>query len=114
MSEIYPDLRFQTVEIGTFTGQISEGTKFSLWEIYKLTTCTLPVNVFIDNIVLLAKIGSFVVFKLRKEKRWSRNSKYLHPATVAVKQPGFVRRYLIPAGKVIGIVAGVVNTFQIH
>jgi len=108
LSDIYPDLRFQTVEIGTFTGQISESSKFSLWEIYKLTTCSVPVNVFIENVVLLAKIGSFVVFKLRKEKRWNRKSKYLHPATVATKQPGFVRQYVLPTAKVVGIIAGVV------
>jgi hypothetical protein len=73
-----------------------------------LSTCSVPVNVFIDNVVLLTKIGSFVVFKLRKEKRWNRKSKYLHPAPVSVKQQSFLRRYVLPAAKVIGIIAAVV------
>ena len=106
---MFPDLRFQTIEIGTFTGQISEVTKFALWEVYKLSTCNIPVNVFIDNVVLLAKIGSFVVFKLRKDKRWNRKTKYLHPAPVSIHQPGFVRRYVIPTAKVVGVIAAVVR-----
>jgi hypothetical protein len=82
MSENDPNLSFHTIEIGAFTGQISEGTKFALWEIYKLSKCSIPVNVFIDNIVLLTKLGSFVIFKWRKERRWTRKSNFLHPANL--------------------------------
>ena len=109
MSEIDPNLSFHTIEVGTFKGQISEGTKFSLWEIYKLSKCNVPVNVFIDNVVLLTKLGSFVIFKFRKERRWNRKSNYLNPANTAGQKKGFVRYYLKPIGKVIGIVGALVT-----
>ena len=103
MSENDPKLSFHTIEIGTFTGQISEGTKFSIWEIYKLSKCAIPVNVFIDNLVLMTKLGSFLIFKWRKERKWNRKHAFLHPVNSTLKKVEFVRHYLIPFGKAMAI-----------
>ena len=34
------NVTFHTIEIGSYSGLVSETTKFALWEVYKLTTRT--------------------------------------------------------------------------
>jgi hypothetical protein len=57
------------------------------------------VNVFIDNVVSLAKLGSFKIFKSKSEARWDRYTPYLYPTDLAVKKKGVVQSYLISLGK---------------
>jgi len=35
---------FHTIEIGSYSGLVSETTKFALWEVYKLTTRTQVIK----------------------------------------------------------------------
>jgi hypothetical protein len=60
------------------------------------------VNVFIDNVVSLAKLGSFKIFKSKNESRWDRSSSFLYPIGQVAKRKGSVRSYFISAGKFIG------------
>ena len=75
-----------------------------------------PVNVFIDNVVSLAKLGSFKIFKSKHETRWDRHLPYLYPtADSAPKTKGLVRSYLILIGKFFGLtVALAACVFLLH
>ena len=53
-----------TLEIGASLGQMSETTKFSIWQFFRLTTkCTTMENI-VSNITMLAKLSSFKLFKV--------------------------------------------------
>ena len=53
-----------TLEIGTSLGQMSETTKFSIWQFFRLTTKSTNMENIVTNIALLAKLSSFKLFKV--------------------------------------------------
>jgi len=105
---LFTRILFHTIEIGTLTGNISESSKFALWEIYKLTPGNIPIATYMENVVLLSKLGSFVIFKWRNEKKWNRGVQFLQPSNTTYESKEFVRDYLIPAAKLLGILAALI------
>ena len=53
-----------TLEIGTSLGQMSETTKFSIWQFFRLTTKSTNMENIVTNIAMLAKLSSFKLFKV--------------------------------------------------
>ena len=53
-----------TLEIGSSLGQMSETTKFSIWQFFRLTTKSTSMENIVSNIALLAKLSSFKLFKV--------------------------------------------------
>ena len=53
-----------TLEIGASLGQMSETTKFSIWQFFRLTTKSTSMENIVSNIALLAKLSSFKLFKV--------------------------------------------------
>ena len=53
-----------TLEIGASLGQMSETTKFSIWQFFRLTTKSTNMENIVTNIALLAKLSSFKLFKV--------------------------------------------------
>lgn len=58
--------------------------------------------------MLLSKLGSFVIFKWRNEKKWNRGVQFLQPSNTTYESKEFVRDYLIPAAKLLGILAALI------
>ena len=55
-----------TLEIGASLGQMSETTKFSIWQLFRLTNKTTNMDRIVSNITLLTKLSSFKLFKVLK------------------------------------------------
>ena len=55
-----------TLEIGASLGQMSETTKFSIWQLFRLTNKTTNMERIVSNITLLTKLSSFKLFKVSK------------------------------------------------
>ena len=53
-----------TLEIGASLGQMSETTKFSIWQLFRLTNKTTNMERIVSNITLLTKLSSFKLFSL--------------------------------------------------
>lgn len=66
---------------------------------------------FIDNVVSLAKLGSFKIFKSKHEARWDRNGPFLYPMDLSVKRKGSVRSYFVSAGKFLGLTLALAALF---
>ena len=55
-----------TLEIGASLGQMSETTKFSIWQFFRLTTKSTNMDQIVSNVALITKLGSFKLFKVQK------------------------------------------------
>ena len=55
---------FYSIEIGSSLGQMTENTKFSLWQFYQITTRSVKVDDMISNVSQLTKLSSFKLFKV--------------------------------------------------
>ena len=53
-----------TLEIGSSLGQMSETTKFSIWQFFRLTTKSTNMDIIISNMSTITKLSSFKLFKV--------------------------------------------------
>lgn len=63
----------------------------------------MSINVFLDNVMVLTKLGSFKIYKMQNDPQWDPSCPYLFPTTVVSKKKNMVKMYLIQAGKFVGI-----------
>ncbi len=61
------------------------------------------MHTFIDNVVVLTKLGSFKIYKMQHDPQWAASCPYLFPTTIVSKKKNLVKMYLIQAGKFVGI-----------
>ena len=59
---------FYSIEIGSSLGQMTENTKFSLWQFFQITTRSIKVEDMISNVSILTKLSSFKLFKVGGSK----------------------------------------------
>ena len=100
-------VHFYTVEIGSSLGHMSENSKMSLYQFYQMTTKSASWEQVLENVINLAKLGSYKIFKHRYENRWDRRMRYLQPAESSFlwttfnrrkryRRRGIVRGYIVP------------------
>lgn len=74
------NVSYYSIAVGSSLGHMSESTKFALWQLFQLTTQSLPVETMIRNVSALVKLSSYKIFKTRYEARWDKRTKVLLPA----------------------------------
>lgn len=57
-------VNFYSMEIGSSLGQMTEATKFSIWQFFQITTQSVKVDQIMSNVSLLTKLSSFKLFKV--------------------------------------------------